>query len=86
MKADNSQNMLIVEEDFTKRSKLLAENGELFHGFSETERQHIRSKANGMNQTEYVLKPQGNGMKGVKSDKDQRNKIMRQGVFESAGI
>ncbi len=39
-----------------------------------------------MNHTEYVLKPQGNGFRGIKSDKNQRDMIMRQGVFESAGI
>ncbi len=62
--------MLIVEEDFTNRSKLLRDNGVPFNGFSETERQLIQSKAKGMNHTEYVLKPQGNGLRGIKSDKD----------------
>ena len=69
--------MLIFEEDFTNRSKLLEENSLPFNGFSETERQHIQSKASGMNHTEYVLKPQGNGLRGIKSDKDQKNMIMR---------
>ena len=64
----------------------MAENTDPFNDFSQTERQLIQSKANGMNHTDYINKPQWNGMRGIKSDKDHKNIIMRQGAFESAGI
>ncbi len=48
-----------------------------FIGFSETERNLIRSKANGMNHTEYMDQRQSWNAKVLKSDMDQRNKIVR---------
>ena len=81
----SQKHILIVKEDLTKQIDASERGG--FICFSEKEKLDILRAQTEMMHTDYKQdESPWKTLKAVKSDKDARNIIMRQGAFESAGI